>query len=205
MGSTLHQLPGPPAVSNIMRDTLHQSEYVAFRDLLPTWRDRLICMMLRNTGLRINELLRLETRFFELGGPEFFVYSQRLKSRNRDVPYEPHYLNANLGVQMRDYIKSNGLTPAEMVFGQLPGQRDRRKISARGIRFVFGTIGKKSIGRPVMPKDFRSFWIQTMIDGGVPLEAAAKMAGHDNIRTTQEHYYRLSREKRRAIGEGIPV
>ena len=34
---------------------------------------------------------------------------------------------------------------------------------------------------------------------------ASKMVGHEDIRTTQAHYYKLSADRRRVIGEGIPV
>ena len=55
------------------------------------------------------------------------------------------------------------------------------------------------------PKDFRSFFVQTMVDGGVPMPMASQMMGHVSERTTQAHYYKLSVERRLAIGEGIPV
>ncbi len=47
---------------------LTQAEYEAFRDALPNWRDRLICMVLRNTGLRINEVLSIQVRQCRLEG-----------------------------------------------------------------------------------------------------------------------------------------
>lgn len=40
-----------------MRDVLTWVEYEVFRDALPTWKDRIISIILRNTGLRINEVL----------------------------------------------------------------------------------------------------------------------------------------------------
>ena len=82
---------------------------------------------------------------------------------------------------------------------------DPHRITARGLRFVFEKAGIASIGRPVQPKEFRSFFVQTMVDGGVPMAMASKMVGHEAIRTTQDHYYALSAGRRRVIGEGIPV
>ena len=61
------------------------------------------------------------------------------------------------------------------------------------------------IGRAISPRDFRSFFVQTMVDGGVPMAMASKMVGREDIRTTQAHYYKLSSDRRRVIGEGIPV
>jgi integrase len=54
-------------------------------------------------------------------------------------------------------------------------------------------------------KEFRNFLVQTMVDGGVPMAMDSKMMGHEDIRTTQAHYYALSADRRRVIGEGIPV
>ena len=55
------------------------------------------------------------------------------------------------------------------------------------------------------PKDFRSFFVQTMVDGGVPMPMASQMVGHVSEKTTQAHYYKLSVDRRRVIGEGIQV
>ena len=93
----------------------------------------------------------------------------------------------------------------DLVFGNVGTGRGSHKIKARGLRFVFAKAGIASIGRPVQPKEFRSFFVQTMVDGGVPMAMASKMVGHEDIRTTQAHYYALSADRRRVIGEGIPV
>ena len=70
---------------------------------------------------------------------------------------------------------------------------------------AFVKAGIASILRAVLPREFRSFFVQTMVDGGVPMAMASKMMGHEDIRTTQGHYYALSADGRRVIGEGIPV
>ena len=80
----------------------------------------------------------------------------------------------------------------ERLFGNGSNERDSRKITARGLRFVFEKIGMQAIGRKISPKDFRSFFTQTMIDGGVPMSIASKMMGHVSEKTTQAHYYKLS-------------
>ena len=70
-------LPPPLIGAQIAQDTLTQDEYEAFKAALPTWRDRLICMLLRNTGLRINELLKLPVAHCALDGPSFIIFIQR--------------------------------------------------------------------------------------------------------------------------------
>ncbi len=202
--------PLPPALvgAEVAQDTLTQDEYEAFKAALPSWRDRLICMMLRNTGLRINELLSLPGAQCALGGPSYVIHVVRSKKRKgieTTTVYEPIYINPGLGVQLRDYIKGNNYTMTEPIFGGGDNQRDARKITQRGLRFIFEKTGRESIGRPISPKAFRSFFVQTMVDGNVPMAMASKMVGHEDIRTTQAHYYVLSADRRRAIGEGIPV
>ena len=202
--------PLPPALvgAEVAQDTLTQDEYEAFKAALPSWRDRLICMMLRNTGLRINELLSLPGAHCALGGPSYVIHVVRSKKRKgieTTTVYEPIYINPGLGVQLRDYIKGNNYTMTEPIFGGGDNQRDARKITQRGLRFIFEKTGWESIGRPISPKAFRSFFVQTMVDGNVPMAMASKMVGHEDIRTTQAHYYVLSADRRRAIGEGIPV
>ena len=139
----------PPALigADIAQDTLTQDEYESFKAALPSWRDRLICMLLRNTGLRINELLKLPAAHCALKGPTFIVYIER--SKKKQTVYEALYLNPGLGVQLRDYIKGNDYTTAEPIFGGGNNKRDARKITQRGLRFIFEKAGLQAIGRPV--------------------------------------------------------
>ena len=121
----------------MVQDVLTQAEYEAFRDALPTWRDRLLAMVLRNTGLRINEVLALEVHHCVLDGPAYIIYVQRSKKR-RVAEYEPIYINPGLGVQLRDYIKGQQMALTDRVFGNSGTGRGSIKITARGLRFVFG-------------------------------------------------------------------
>jgi len=160
-------------------------------------------MLLRNTGLRINELLKLTAAECSIEGPNYIAYIRR--SKKKQTVYEALYLNPGLGVQLRDYIKGNNISLTEPILGGGDNKRDARKITQRGLRFNFEKTGREAIGRPISPKAFRSFFVQTMVDGNVPMAMASKMVGHEDIRTIQAHYYALSADRRRIIGEGIPV
>ena len=66
---TTEIIPVPPALDGqVVRDGLTQGEYQIFRDSLTSWRDRIICMCLRNTGLRIGVLLGLEVGMSMVNG-----------------------------------------------------------------------------------------------------------------------------------------
>jgi len=202
----------PPSLGGpVMRDGLTKDEYRVFRDAMPTWRDRLICMALRNTGLRINELLNIEEHQTSLGvdGPTYLLFVQRSKKRDK-TEFEPIYISPDLGVQMVDWIRVNHIAPKERIFGQRgrqinPPHYNPFQITDRGLRHVFAKAGLEVLGRPIMPKDFRRLFIQDLIDGGAPIEVASKMIGHESTRTTQEHYYQLTSERRQYIGERIEV
>ncbi len=97
------------------------------------------------------------------------------------------------------------MAKADQVFRNSSTARRSTKVTARGLRFVFEKAGIPSIGRPVQPKEFRSFIVQTMVHGGLPMAMASKMVGHKDVRTTRSHYYALSADRRRVIGWGMPV
>lgn len=193
------ELGGPVA-----KEIITEDEYIRFRDRLPTYRDRLIAMVFRNTGLRVNELLSIEARQCYLRGPDFIIYIRRSKKRV-ETPFEPMHLQAELGLKLRDYIEGQAMKPTDLVFGNASRSRDSHKITRRGLAFVFAKAGMESIGRPVQAKEFRSLFVKSMIRRQVPMEMASKMLGHEDIRTTQRHYLALSGDERRAIAEGIPV
>ena len=53
------------------------------------------------------------------------------------------------------------------------------------------------------PKCSAAFFVQAIVDGNVPTAKASKVVGHEDIRTTQAHYYALSAGRRRIIGRGF--
>ena len=179
----------------IAQSPLVQREYEAFKACLPTWRDVLIAKMLRSTGLRIMELLRLEARHYQVAGPVFSILVRRSKRRKKQTgEYERVYLPPGLGVELRDYITGNQIDAESRVFS----------ITDRQIRYLFAAAGEKGIGRPVHPHELRHLYVKTLIDGGVPVVAASKLVGHSDSRTTERWYYDLTAEQRRIIQERMP-
>ncbi|MGH7774644.1 MAG: tyrosine-type recombinase/integrase [Candidatus Binatia bacterium] len=176
---------------------LDQRQYEAFRARLSKWKDVLIAKMLRATGIRVSELLRLEARHYSVSGPEFSILVKRKKSRSKkpQETYDRVYLPPILGVEIRDYIKGQHIGPSDRVFPQ----------TVRALEYSFARAGIKGIGRAVRPHEMRHLYCKTLIDGGVPFPAAAKLLGHANPETTAKWYYDLTTEQRRAIGERMPI
>ena len=93
----------------------------------------------------------------------------------------------------------------EQVFGNAGSSWGFNKVAARGIPSVLEKAGNASAGRPVNPKEVRSFLVWTMVDYGVPMAMASKMVGHQDIRTTQGRYCTLRAARWRVRGKGIPA
>ena len=71
-----------------------------------------------------------------LEGPAFIVYVIRSKKAER-TEYDPLYINPDMGGQLRDYIRVHDYKQMESVFGGGENKREPRKITARGLQFVF--------------------------------------------------------------------
>ena len=182
-----------PVEGKVVYDVLSQEEYELLKQGMTRVRDLLICKMLRGTGLRINELMRLQPEQVKVNGPEVSVMIRRSKRPQAVWEYVP--IQPTLGVELVDWIKGNAIRPGAKVFA----------VSDRQVRRVFAEAGRRGIGRPVHPHELRGLYIKTMLDGGLPVAVAAKMVGHADVRTTMKHYYELTAAQRREIQRRIPV
>jgi len=189
-------LPSGPLVveGEVVESPLSHADYLALRDTMTNQRDLLLCMTLYATGLRINELLRVTVERLEKRGPVVFFYFQR--SKKKGIPqYEPMPLPAALGVLLWDYVKGQGLKPGDRMF----------KLSDRRVRYIFWDAGKRAIGRPVHPHEFRGACARALQAAGVPFEVVAKYLGHTDTRTTLKYYLDLTDEKRLELARKVPI
>jgi len=179
---------------DIEPEPLLQRDYELVKGALKKWRDVLICKLLRATGLRVSEVLALRPENFREEGIYFVLYVRRGKKPSKNK-FERVYLPPQLGVELRDYIKGNRVLAGERIF----------PITDRQVRNIFYRAGLEAIGRRVHPHEFRGLYIKTLLDGGLPPAAAAKMVGHASSKTTERWYYELTREQRWEIQRRIPV
>lgn len=190
-------LPATAGEMVVAVDPLNHAEYCRVRDSLKTWRYQLLIKCLRATGLRIGELLRLEGRHYELIGPVYSLLVKRSKTRAKATKqeYERVFLPPPLGVELHNYVQGNRILAGDRVF----------PITSRAVQYAFTEAGMRAIGRAVHPHEMRKLYEMTLIDGGVPIPAASKLLGHSNIQTTIAHYYDLTTDMRREIGERMPI
>ncbi len=187
-----------PLESEIAEDPLSQGDYEAIKQVMASWPwaypHLVFCKMLRGTGLRLAEVLRLTPAHVQRDGPRVLLLIKRGKKRGKTM-WERMPVNPELGADLLNFIAGRGVKPGEKVFpfGPLAFQR------------AFSKAGAEALGRRVHPHQLRHLYGTDLIDGGVPIEVVSKMLGHSDVRTTLKWYYDLSREKRHAINLRVPV
>lgn len=178
----------------LIQEPLTQRDYEAIKQHLKSVRDMLLAKLLRNTGLRISEALRITPQYMGQDGPHTYCLVYRGK-QGAKAKWDRVYLNPELAVELLDYTRGNKIAVDKPVF----------PISDRQVRNIFYQAGLKAIGRRVHPHEFRHLYTKTLIDGGLPPVVAAKMLGHADSRTTERWYYELTGEQRAEIQRRIPV
>lgn len=71
--------------------------------------------------------------------------------------------------------------------------------SDRGLRYVMEHLGGRAGVAECRPHRFRHTFCSSLIEGGVPIETVADMAGHENIQTTRIYAAASVRLRRRAL------
>lgn len=205
----LAKLPPLPPVDLDLPDSLSQREYEAIKLVLPTigqYRDLLLVKVLRNTGLRISEILGTLPRKAKQPRPPFTPAALRwdgpapylltIRGKQRGEPqWERVYLNPDLGMELQAYIQGLGLEATSKVFDV--GQRQFERL--------FKAAAQEALGRPAHPHQLRGLYVSQLADGGVPLAAVSKLVGHHDTDTTLRWYYKLGNEKRAELARRVGI
>lgn len=200
-------VPSPPSAiteqGHVVTGPLTQADYEGMKRETKCWRDTLLLMTFRNTGFRPKEIAALEARHIDRQGPAYLVWVHRAKKRKADLPDEGVYLNPMLGQALIAWVQGQALKPSDKVFG----------LSTRQMQRIVNEAGFRAIGRVVVPKEFRRMYVRTVAKiapevigfGPQHFHAASKMVGHVKTQTTQEWYWELTVDERRAIQERVQV
>lgn len=186
----------PSIVRVVVGEPISQNDYTYIKQELATHRQGrtyvLIVKTLRNTGLRLNEVMTLTRDQIERNGPDTFLVVQRGKKRGM-ARYERVAVSPEIGM---DLISSASLVrPGECIW----------PIKKRIIQQQFHDAALRSLGRPAHIQQLRHLFVSTLIDGGVPVGAVSKLVGHADERTTLGWYYDLTADKRAEIARRMPI
>lgn len=202
IGTPLVSVTRPPRRAP---EPISQTDYQRIKEALPlafsgtqrnstalAYRYILFTKVLRATGLRLAEALRLRPESFIRYGTETYAVVTRGKKRNNTDPEEIP-MHPELVPELLAYMQGQGIRPGQPLFAFTPVMYERLFLRASLV----------ALGRRATPHTIRSLYITDLIDRGVPVPAVSKTVGHVDERTTMRHYYNLTREKRQAIARAM--
>jgi integrase/recombinase XerD len=179
-------LPKPLTVQEI--DEL--LEQPARRNTPEAKRDRAMLELMYATGLRVTELVSLDTKDIQLESENPHVRLVGKGNRERQLP-----LFDTAAVEVTDYIKNArtrlvGNRPETALFVNRRGERLTRQgfwLILKGYATDAGILGR------VTPHTLRHSFATHMLRGGMDIHKVQELLGHANISTTQV-YTQVSRE-----------
>lgn len=145
------------------------------RDFL-SLRDRALLELVYSTGIRVNELVSLNTKNVDFINEEIKVLGKGAKERI--VPAGETALNI-----LRGYMKELAKVQPE---GMLFINKNRTRLTARSVaRMVKKYALKAGIEKKVTPHTLRHSFATHLLDRGAGLRDVQEMLGHANLSTTQ--------------------
>lgn len=172
---------------NLLKQGLARTGRAAYRNVL-------ICRTLFGTGLRLAEVLRLTPSNIHREGLDVSVRLFRSKKKNAKPEFVP--LHPELASAIISYIQMTTIPPDRSIFNVTP----------RTVQLAFKKASLAVLHRPAHPHQLRSLYINYLVKQlGLPIELAGKMVGHEDVRTTQKHYLKLTMQERDEVNRRLPV
>ncbi len=178
-------------------EPLDQFAYDAILDRL---RDKyhwyLLTRVLRNTGRRVNEIIRKLTPglVIEETDPEGRISHYigiKLSKKRIDQKFIKVGLNGPIGVEVMQYARTKAhdkyLWPQDYT----------------SYEKAFKKASMSALNEPHTPHQLRNLYAVELIEKGQPLPVVSKLLGHSNEKTTLEWYAKQTSRKKREINYSI--
>jgi integrase/recombinase XerD len=156
-------------------------------------RDRAILELLYACGLRVSELVGLDTDRVDLDGQQVRVIGKGNKERRVPMGDEARERLHRYRVGPRQVWTAGRATPAVFV-----GQRGRRLSREAVWRMVRRWTEVAGVHERVTPHTFRHSFATHLLEGGADLRVVQALLGHASISTTQL-YTHLTGERVREV------
>lgn len=145
-------------------------------------RDRVLFEFLLNTGCRISEAVSLDCSSMDFDKQEAYVIGKGIKPRTVYI--------GNCKSWVQRYLKERRHTSPALFLTRV-GTRLRRANARDAIRDLGRRAGLK---KEIYPHMLRATFITTMLELGVNPKDVQRMVGHEDLKTTLQHYYRVSQK-----------
>ena len=147
-------------------------------------RDRAILELLFSSGLRVSELVALNTDHINIKRREFMVRGKGQKDR-------PIFISPQAANYIKDYLlmRSDNVKPLFVRYSgkkQVDTSGNYHRLTARSVqRMVARTALLAGITKKVSPHTLRHSFATDLLMNGADLRSVQAMLGHSNIATTQ--------------------
>lgn len=155
----------------------------AFSDKCRTeYRDKTVVVLFYATGLRANELIKLNVSDIDFErGMLFIREGKRNRQRYISIP-------GNALTRLDEYIKKQryrkGRQPA------LFTRRDSQRLSASMLRTIIREAAKRAdLQKRITPLTLRHTYATHMLQEGVPITVLGKLMGHSTLRETSAYIH----------------
>lgn len=161
----------------VVKETFTDENIEKMRDGCNNIRNLAIIELLISTGIRVGELVNLDTKDINFEDRSCVV--QGKGNKQREV-----YFDARTKLHLMQYLNiRHDDNDALFVSNNKPHQR----LSIAGIELIVRKLGIKTNINKVHPHKFRRTLATMAIDKGMPIEQVQKLLGHVKIETTM-HY-----------------
>lgn len=169
----IHKVKTAKTIKEILTD----EEIEKLRDNTNNIRDLAIVEILSSTGMRVGELVKINTKDIDFQERSCIVTGKG--NKQREV-----YFDARTKIHLLEYINSRKDTE-EALFVSF--SKPNKRLTINSIESILRNLGKKCNVNKVHPHKFRRTLATMAIDKGMPIEQVQKLLGHTKIDTTM-HY-----------------
>jgi len=181
----------PRAISQ--EDVEKLLEATATRDSPRALRDRAILELLYATGMRVSELVALNTGDVDLASASVRCFGKG--GKERIIPVYERAVQAIHTYLNKGRIHLLHRAEQKALFLNQRGER----LTRQGLWLIVkGYVKEAGIGVPVTPHTLRHSFATHMLRGGADLRNVQELLGHANISTTQV-YTQISNERLREV------
>ncbi len=150
-------------------------------------RDRMMILILYNTGIRVSELISLRCKdvIFDGSGTAGYINVMGKGRKERNIP-----LWKTTATYIKKYIEEHGLKPDEKLFINHTGD----ELTRSGVRYRIDCLKKKAQkiiprleSKKISPHTFRHSTALHLLQSGVDISTIAIWLGHESINTTHKY------------------
>ena len=158
----------------------------------------LLTEMLKATGLRLAEVMRLTPDHIKIEGPYVHILVKRGKRQDKEKSdiHTNLPLNPIAASNLLAYIKAENVRPGQKIWPQ----------TARAYQLAFKKASLAALGVDRHPHELRALYTMDLANNqNLPIEKVGYMVGHSSLETTRKHYYKLTPQEMYEINARVRV